>query len=166
MPGWRRRKFEILSTTIPIMPTVGTDIRPYVRDISHRITMPLYTYLEVKFLFPDCWWSSSALIPSLSLLFTMIDDQWSTHSRGHCHSALAKLAMHSQHSRTQRGPNFSTKLFWDIIHAHISNVHAFGGNRFTGERFSVRAHLHTNSMWSLRKTNYAEYVPFWSKKIY
>ena len=82
-----------------------------------------------------------------------------------CHSALAKLAMHSQHSRTQRGPNFSTKLFWDIIHAHISNVHAFGGNRFTGERFSVRAHLHTNSMWSLRKTNYAEYVPFWSKKF-
>jgi hypothetical protein len=33
------------------------------------------------------------------------------------------------------------------------------------EVFSVRAHLHVNGMESLGPTNYAEYVPFWSKNI-
>ena len=49
-----------------------------------------------------------------------------------------KLATHSRHSRTPRCPNFSTKLFWDVIHTYISNIHTFGDNRFTGWSFSFR----------------------------
>ncbi len=49
---------------------------PYVRHISHHNTTPLYTYLGAKFLFLNFLWSSSVPIPSISLLFGMIDDHW------------------------------------------------------------------------------------------
>jgi hypothetical protein len=76
--------------------------------------------------FSKLLWSSSVPIPSITLLFTMIDDHWSTHSRGQCHSALPYKCMQNcqciHSTQAHQEVQIFPPNFFGTLCIHISSI--------------------------------------------